>query len=292
MASQSNIAFAFFGTDEFSVIILEVLKSAGMLPALVVTAPDRPKGRGLKLTPPPVKVWAQKNGIPLLQPEKLDGHFYSLLTAHYSLDLFVVASYGKILPKEIINIPKHGALNVHPSLLPLYRGASPIQAQILEGTPETGVTIMVMDEKMDHGPVAAQRLLGGVSLHKVQNLPDAEKLKGLLAHLGGTLLAEVMPGWLAGTINPKEQDDTHATYTKKISKEDGLIKLEDDAEKNFRRFKAFIDWPGAYFFAQRNGESVRVKITDAALEDGAFVVKRIIPEGKKEMSYDDFLRQV
>ena len=151
-----NIKFVFFGTDDFSVIVLEQLKKAGFPPALIVTVPDHPKGRGLLLTPPPAKLWALRQGIPILQPETLDSAFNLQLTT-YNLQLGVVASYGLIIPKSILIIPKHGTLNVHPSLLPKYRGATPIESQILSDEKEVGVTIMLMDEKVDHGPLLRQR---------------------------------------------------------------------------------------------------------------------------------------
>ena len=172
--------FAFFGTDEFSVIILEELKNAGLLPARIVTATDKKMGRGMRLTPPPVKLWAQKNNISFLQPEKLDdGFFFELSTCN--LQLFIVASYGKIIPKKILDIPTHSSLNVHPSLLPLYRGPSPLETQILDGAGETGVTIMKMDEEMDHGPILAQRELGQVSSFKSQLAPNSMMRLRILA---------------------------------------------------------------------------------------------------------------
>ena len=153
-----DTSFIFFGTDEFSVVVLEELKKAGYTPALVVTVPDRKQGRGMKLTPSPIKVFAEKNNIPVLQPEKLDKNFVSQML-NVKCQMFVVASYGKVLPKEILDIPKHGTLNVHPSLLPFFRGPSPIHSQILENTRIVGATIMLMDEKVDHGPIAAQEIL-------------------------------------------------------------------------------------------------------------------------------------
>ncbi len=142
----SMVSFAFFGTDEFSIIVLNELKKADFVPALVVTVPDRPKGRGLKLTPPPAKLWAEENNIPFLQPENLSPSKFKIPNSKF--DVFIVAAYGKILPKTILDIPRCGVLNVHPSLLPLYRGPSPIEAQILDSAPEVGVSIMKIDEKM------------------------------------------------------------------------------------------------------------------------------------------------
>ncbi len=291
-----HTTFAFFGTDEFSVIVLDELKKAGFLPALIVTATDKKMGRGMRLTPPPAKLWAEKNNIPFLQPEKLNDELhYKLKTNDYGL--FVVASYGKILPKSILDMPTYGVLNVHPSLLPLYRGPSPIESQILDDAKEVGVTIMKMDEEMDHGPVLArQELEFPISnfqfpnKFKIQNskfkIPNYTELHDILAHLGGALLAETIPRWLAGDITPREQDNAKATYTKKITKADGLISLGDASETLWRKFRAFSSWPSVYFFK----DNKRVKITDAAFENGKFVIKKVIPEGKKEMPYDSYER--
>lgn len=155
---KKEIKYAYFGTDGFAVAILDELKKADLLPELIVTNPDKPKGRKLVMTPPEVKVWADENGIKTLQPEKLDEDFINSLKKD-EWDLFVVASYGKIIPEEIINLPKHKTLNVHPSLLPLYRGPSPIESAILDDSKETGVTIMRMDKKMDHGPILNQEFV-------------------------------------------------------------------------------------------------------------------------------------
>jgi len=275
--SINTVSFVFFGTDEHAGTILDELKSAGLTPALIVTAPDRPKGRGLQMTPPPVKLWAEKNNTPVLQPEKLDTAFISQLSK-VNNQLFVVARYSKILPKDILNIPRHGTLNVHPSLLPLFRGPSPAQSQILAGVPETGVTIILLDEKVDHGPILAQEVVA-----MPEPIPRTHELEDMLAHLGGKLLAETIPQWLANEIDPQEQDHARATFTNMLKKEDGLLNLNDNDELNYRKFLAYSDWPSVYFF--KNGK--RIKITDAEFKDGTFVIKKVIPEGKKEMNFLD-----
>ena len=289
---HNSLQFVFFGTDEFAVIILDELKKEGFVPAPVVTVPDRRKGRGMKLTPPPVKIWAEENHITVLQPEKLDEELVYKLKAK-SYQLFVVASYGKILPKEILDIPKHGTLNVHPSLLPLFRGPSPIHSQILacpadgvcnrpgENSRMVGVTIILLDEEVDHGPIVAQEVLPMPT-----PLPSTKKLEEILARAGGKLLAQTIPEWTLGNIDPQEQDHKAATYTKIIKKEDGLIDiLTDDPEMLYRKFKAFDPWPGIYFF--QNGK--RVKVTDAAFTDEQFIIKKVIPEGKSEINYQNSL---
>lgn len=284
MKATNNIPFVFFGTPQFAVFVLEELLREGLKPSLVVTAPDKPQGRGLLLTPPPVKVWAEENKIPFLQPAKLDTDFTNKLKTG-SYKLFVVAAYGKIIPKEVLDIPPHGTLNVHPSLLPKYRGASPLQSQILKGEKEIGVTIMLIDEEMDHGPILESRKL------KVESEKNASELGKDLAQLGGKLLSEVIPKWIAKEIKPKEQNHEEATFTKKVTKEDGLINLKnDDQYKNYLKYLALDPWPGVYFFALRREQKIRVAIKKAEFIDDKFVIKEVLPEGGKVMVFDDFLR--
>lgn len=282
---QADISFVFFGTDEFAVEVLDALKTRGLGPKLIITTPDTPKGRKLVLLPPPVKIWAQKHSIESLQPQKLDDITIKKLKA-ISYKLFVVAAYGKILPPAILRLPQRGVLNIHPSLLPRHRGPSPIQTAILEDDNKTGVTIILCDEKIDHGPI----------LKAISYLPDGKagklraesypKLRDELAKLGAQLLAEIISDWIAGKIKPVPQDDTRATYTKKILKEEGEIKLADEPELNYRKLRALTPWPGIFFFA--GGK--RIKITRARLEDNKFIIEKVIPEGKREMNYAEFRR--
>ncbi len=273
----------FWGTSPFSVGVLEALKEYGITPSLIITAPDKPRGRNLIVTPPPTKTWAQQNNISVLQPEKLDASFIDRLS-DVGCQLFIVASYGKIIPKGILDIPKHEALNVHPSLLPRLRGASPIQSAILTED-KTGVTIMLIDEKMDHGPIVAQKEI------PISPWPlKASVLEPMLAHEGGRLLAETIPRWISGEIKTHEQEHDMATYTKKFTKEDGVIDLLGDPMANFRKIQAFDVWPKAYFFTTRHGKKIRVTITDAEFVEGKLLINKVLPEGKREMGYNDFLR--
>ncbi|PIQ68695.1 MAG: hypothetical protein COV91_02685 [Candidatus Taylorbacteria bacterium CG11_big_fil_rev_8_21_14_0_20_46_11] len=298
---MSNVSFAFWGTDEFSVTILEELRKAGLVPAVIVTPPDRPKGRGLVLTPPPAKEWAQREGVPVLQPERLDSTFSSQLSS-FDASLFVVASYGLIIPQSVLNIPVKGTLNVHPSLLPHYRGATPIESQILADEKEVGVTIMLMDAEMDHGPIVAQRTQQPTTNNQQHIPPTATELTTRLAKEGGELLADVIPKWIAGEIEAVPQDHTQATYTKKLAKTDGEIDLSDDGYKNFLKIQAFTGSIGTHFFVssssplQRGGaggggvKKIRVNIKSAEFKDGQLHLLRVIPEGKKEMDYGEFMR--
>jgi methionyl-tRNA formyltransferase len=274
------LKIAYFGTPDFSTFVLDELAAAGMTPALVVTRPDAPAGRGLALRQSPVKAWALVRGIPVATPDDLKqaaGQF-----AGY--DLFIVAAYGKLLPKNLLALPRLGTLNVHPSLLPEYRGPSPLEAQILADEKEVGVSVIVLDEETDHGPVLAQKSI---------SLPEPVGRKALEKMLwteGGALLAEAIPHYAEGSLLPHEQDHAKATFTPKLSKEDGLLDLAGDARKNYLKYLAYEGWPGTYFFSERSGAKTRVKITAAEFTDGAFRVLRVIPENRREMSYDDFLR--
>lgn len=280
--SKSNLNIAFFGTDEVSIAILEELKNKNFIPKVIITQPDKPQGRKLVLTSPPVKIWAEENNIKILQPEKLDKEFREILLKE-DWDLFIVASYGKIIPEKVIEIPKYKTINVHPSLLPLYRGPTPVEQAILDDAKETGVTIMRMDKELDHGPIIEQEMV------YFENWPDKPEVLDQLAHLGGKILAEIIPDWIAGNIDEQEQDHDLATFTNLIEKKDGEINLEDDPYKNFLKYKAYKPWPGTFFF--KDGK--RIKITEAdftpssrpELGSGSFIIKKVIPEGKKEIDY-------
>ncbi|MFC1721197.1 methionyl-tRNA formyltransferase [Patescibacteria group bacterium] len=278
---KNKIDFIFFGTPQFAVFALEELEKEGLLPSLVVTAPDRPAGRGLALTKSPVKIWAEEHSIKISQPEKLNEEFIDKLKTD-SYELAIVAAYGKIIPNEILDTPKHGTLNAHPSLLPKYRGPSPLEAQILAGDEEAGISIMLLDEEMDHGPILAQEKFELGNLNK-------EELGEKLFRLGGQMLANIIPNWVSGEITAHEQNHEQATYTKKIAKQDGLVDLNDDSKTNWNKFRAYYGWPGTFFFTKRYGKEIRVKITDAEFKNNEFVVKKVIPEGKKEINYDQFL---
>jgi methionyl-tRNA formyltransferase len=275
--------FVFFGSSRLSVIVLDELENLGFMPSVVVTTPDKPKGRKLAITPNPVKEWAQNREIKVFDPEKLDTAFTHELK-NSECDFFVVASYGKIIPSEIINLPKFKTLNIHPSLLPKYRGASPLPSAMIDDTKETGVTIMRLDEQMDHGPIVAQKKI------TVSEWPIYEDFEEMMAKEGAKLLALTIPAWLEGKIKETEQDHSAATYTKKISKEDGEIDLNSDPYSNFRKIQAYHQWPQAFFFVDSGKKKIRVKITSAEFKAGKLMIKKVVPEGKKEMNYEAFMR--
>ncbi len=239
----------FMGTAELSCASLEKLvRDEKFQIATVVTQPDKPKGRELKLTPSPVKILAEKLKLPTLQPPKArDEKFISDLR-ELNPDLIVVVAYGQILSQTILDLPKFGCLNVHTSLLPKYRGAAPIQWAIADGEAETGVTIMKMDAGLDTGPILSTR--------RTPILPsdDSQILHDRLAQLGAELLVETIPDYVAGKISPHPQPAEGSSYAAKIKKEDGQIDWNLPAEKIWNRLRAFTPWPGAFSFLPDSAE--------------------------------------
>ena len=242
--------FVFFGTSEFAAIVLGKLIAVNYIPSAVVCNPDEPVGRKQILTPPPVKrliandKQLMANGGQLIEIFQPATESELLAISHKLLaikpDLGIIAAYGKILPKEILNIPVHGFINIHGSFLPYYRGASPIQAAILNGDKETGVTIMAVDEEIDHGPVLAY------SKWLIADSDNCESLSKKLAISGAGLLIKTIPDYISGKIKSVEQDHSKATYTKIIKKEDGKIDWSKRANEIERITRAFYPWPSAW----------------------------------------------
>jgi methionyl-tRNA formyltransferase len=282
---------AFFGTPNIARIVLAELEQSNIIPSLIISNPDAPVGRKQMLTPPPVADWAKEKGISLFQPESLkDKDALSIITDQ-EWDLFIVVAYGKILPEWLLNLPKHGTINVHPSLLPKLRGASPIRSAILNDERETGITIMLMDAKMDHGPILSQ-MKTEIS---TKNWPvDGIALDEAMAHQGGALLADTVIKYLAGEISPTEQDHDSATFCSKITKDMSELKLDPhrlptgkEAYDTLLKIRAFSGWPETYFMH----EGKRIKIKEAKLSDeGGLLITRIIPEGKKEMDFESYFK--
>ncbi len=274
--------FVFLGTPEFAAIILEKLMNEGLIPEAVICNPDRPSGRKKIKTSPLVKVMAEWRNIKVLQPE--DPLEILPALGEIKPDILVVAAYAKILPEKIIRMPMLGAVGVHPSLLPKYRGASPIQSAILNGDKETGTTLYLLDDRMDHGPIIAQRKLKD---YKPGETGYAETMKKL-AELSGELAAETLPKYFNGEIKPKAQDEINATYTKKISTNDAFVE-EKDLEQAVggkaaalagdihRKILAMTPEPGVWTL--KGGK--RVKLLESELRDGKLVLKVIQTEGQK-----------
>lgn len=243
------VRIVFFGSPDFAVPSLRRLVDDGYEIAAVVTQPDRPAGRGLSLTPPPVKVLAVEAGLPVLQPESLRGEVVGRLR-DLAPDLAVVAAYGRILGPVTLGVPRLGVLNVHASLLPRWRGASPVQSAILAGDRETGVTIMRVVPELDAGPMLARRATPIVDRDTAGSLTDR------LAEMGAELLGDTLPGWLCGEIEPVPQDERLVTYAERIDKAHGALDWARPAEELWWRVRAYTPWPGA--FSLRDGAVLRV----------------------------------
>lgn len=257
----------FFGTPRFAQIVLEKLINSPYKPQLVVTGPDSKIGRGQKLQPSPVKQTAQRHKI---------ATNYQLPTTNYQFDLAILVAYGKIIPKDLLTLPRYGFLNVHPSLLPKYRGPSPIQSAILAGEEKTGVTIMLLDEKIDHGPILAQVevTIGEKDTHA--------SLIEKLGKAGSDLLIETLPFYINGDLNPQPQNHQEATSTAHVKKSAGFIDLAcpPDPQTFDRMIRAFYLWPGVW---------TRLQTTNYKLQTIKFLPGNLIlPEGKRPLTIGEF----
>ncbi len=235
------MSFVFFGTNRFSAAVMEKLISAGFVPDALVTAPDAPAGRKKILTPSPAKLIARQHGIPVLQPESLkkDPDIADEISSHRP-EFGVVAAYAKLIPQSMLDLFPRQVLNVHPSLLPLWRGASPIENAIMHGDAQTGVTIILLDRDMDHGPILAQE--------QTPIGPDEyfESLYGRLAMQGADLLIRTIPQWLQNKISPVAQHHDRATFSTKLSWVDGKIRHDMTIRDAYNRVRALSQEPGTW----------------------------------------------
>lgn len=278
--NDQELQLSFFGTPDLCTTYLDALQKAGLTPSVIVTAPDRPVGRKQVITPPPVKVWAQEHDIQVIQPETLDDDFKRYYQS-LSLDGAIVIAYGKIIPQAIIDAPTHGTINVHYSLLPRWRGATPVEATILNGDEFAGVSIQQMVFKLDAGPVIAD---AKIPLDGDETTPN---LKTVLTHIGSELLIDTLPLWLNSAITPTEQNQDEITTCKRLSKQDGEISLDMPGSELWRRYRAYDGWPGIFFFTE---SGKRIKITEATYENEQFTPIRITPEGKPETDYETWIQ--
>lgn len=239
----------FFGTPEFAIPSLEALVRDHTV-VLVVAQPDKPAGRGLKLTPPHVATRAKEFGFELSQPLKVRDDVFLRRVEAMQPDIGIVVAYGKILPKALLAIPRYGFVNVHASILPKYRGAAPIQRAIEAGETTTGVTIMRVDEELDHGPVFA------IETTEIGADERAPSVSRGLAALGGELLAGVLREIANGTAKETPQDHARATYAPKVEKREGLVTFSESPLNIYNRFRAFDPWPGVFF--ESEGETIRI----------------------------------
>ncbi len=231
----------FMGTPAYVAPVLEALTAArGVEVAAVYTPPDRPAGRGRPLEPPPVKGFALARGLPVYQPASLRPEEVQSELSELRPDVVVVAAYGKLLPPPVLDTPAHGCLNLHPSLLPRYRGPSPVAAAILDGEQATGITLMLLDEGMDTGPIVCQRE------HSLSGREDAESLTEDLFRLGAEVLLESLEPWVEGRLTAQPQEEARATTTRKLQRSDGEAEWTLPAAALERRSRAFSPWPGLF----------------------------------------------
>ena len=315
------LRIVYMGTPYFAVPALEALLANAapgkLLPegyeiVTVITRPDKPAGRGRDIVYSPVKQTALAHNIPVWQSGSLKKAENSAALAAYHADLYIVAAFGQILPQSVLDQPKYGTLNIHASLLPKYRGADPIAEAILQGETESGVTIMLLDAGIDTGPTLLSRSL---------SLAEDETTGSLttkLAELGAQALLEVLPQWITGSIVPQPQEELHATHTRMLRKEDGLLHWDKPAAVLARQVRAYIPWPGSYTHwrgkllkiieahplaveidtleqdvqsglvstREEAGHQVLAMVTGS----GFLIVTRVQLEGKKAMSAEEFLR--
>ncbi len=254
--NPQEIKTIFMGTSKLAApILLKLLEEKYQMVA-VVTKADRKIGSKSKrqLAENPIREIASKNNIPLLQPEKIDTQFIQEIKK-LNPDLIVVTSYGKIIPEELLNIPKYNCLNVHVSLLPKLRGASPVQNAVLEGLKETGVTIMKMDVGMDDGDIIAQEKI------EIQEDETAEELSDKIFPLGADKLAEILPNWIDGKIKTEKQNESEATFCKILKREDGKVNWNKSAQEIYNQFRAFTPWPGIFtFWNKAENKQLRIKL--------------------------------
>jgi len=272
---MNNINFAFFGTPSVASRTLDILHTNGYTPKIIITSPPARSGRGMHMSESPVSLWAKAHSIPCLTPLRIDSEFINKLST-YEVELSIVVAYGKILPQALIDLPKYKTVNIHYSLLPLYRGASPVEEALLRGDAKTGVSIQMMEFKLDSGGILARQEVS-IGIDEMK-----EELRARLIDMGSEMLIRIIPDIIAGTIGRETQDESKATYCTKIKKEDGEINPEGDGFLNYNKYRAYEGWPGLFFF--KSGK--RIKITKARYENNSFIIERVVPEGKKEIDYE------
>ncbi|MCA9368125.1 hypothetical protein KC887_07785 [Candidatus Kaiserbacteria bacterium] len=297
---STNLKFIYFGGEPLGVPVLEELEAAGLMPELVVCSPDRPVGRKQVLTPPPVKVWAESHGLPVWQPEGFRGEVAREIAEQFlapyltaGVSVFVVVAYNHILPEWLLTMPRYGAVNLHPSLLPALRGPSPIRSAILHDTPElVGVTVMLLDAEMDHGPILDQLPLMIAPEHWPLSGP---KLDNVLARTGGELLADTLVAYVTDDIIPQEQPHEAASYTKKFTTADSEVAIDpfvlpagDDAWRVWLAINAFAGMGGTFFMHN----DTRIKINEASFTNGELSLITVTPEGRNELSFREWLASI
>jgi len=304
--NNNNIKIVFMGTPIFAVTILRALLEANFNIVSVFTRPDRKTGRNQELQKSDVKVIAENYNLPVIEMEKINDEFLEKVTS-LKPDVIVVAAYGSILPKAVLDIPKYGSINVHASLLPSFRGPSPIQNALLRGEKETGITIMRMDEGIDTGDILAQEKI------EIDENETLVELYEKLANLGAKLLIDTIPRFINGEIKPVVQDNAHSTICELIEKSDGHVSWSESARNIYNCYRAFTPWPGLFTFWEKSGTLMRMKLNKIGIDpkeekahhlgevfadndnilvragDGCIILKEVQPEGKTNMDIKSFI---
>jgi methionyl-tRNA formyltransferase len=296
-----KIPVVFMGSPEFALPTLRALAGHFQVRG-VVTQPDRPSGRGKQVTSPVIKLEAERLGLPVIQPPKLRDPAVLEILKGWAPEVILVAAYGQILRQEVLDLPRHGCVNVHASLLPRWRGAAPIQAAILAGDAETGITIMKMDAGLDSGPILSQSAI------PISSEDTAGSMSGKLSELGASLLMETLPAYLEGQISPHVQDESRVTKAPMLDRQLGEIDFTMDAEFLARKVRAYHPWPGS--FTTWQGEILKIHQAHARAGDsaepgdhlvsegkpafgtgaGILVLDELQPAGKRRMTGEEFLR--
>ncbi len=289
---NENIKYIFWGSGPLAESALYTLYKNNLIPSLVITTPNKKSGRKMELQKNIIASWCESKNIKYWQPESLKNlDIKSSPLNEHEFDVAIVASYPKILRKEILNLPKYGSLNIHPSKLPKYRGPSPIQTALLNGETSTAVSIIKLDEDIDHGPILIQKEID------ILNEYTNETLERVCGTIGGDLILQILSHYIDSTLKLIEQDHIKATFTKKFNKSEGEISLNDNAIIIQNKFKAFTPHIPLFFFINHNNKSIRIKISKINLDKNFAknkiakeIIEKVIPEGKGEMNFKDFSR--
>ncbi len=307
MENNTKLRIIYFGTSYFSKIILQALIENDYNVVALFTRPDLPRGRNQEIEKNPVRLLAEQKQIPIYTPIKLDDLVVTEIKK-IKPDIIILAAYGKLLPREILDIPGFGCLNVHASLLPKYRGPSPIQNVLLNGEKETGVTIIQMNKGIDTGNILAKEKI------IIESEDNAQTLEIKIAELGAKLLLKILLPWVERKIEPIKQNDAEATVCQLIEREDGKIIWENEAEKIYNMYRAFYPWPGIFTFWKQKEQLTRIKLTRISLQKndpetkyevgqvfqlgdkigvqclkGIIIIEELQLEGKKNMLIQEFL---
>jgi methionyl-tRNA formyltransferase len=288
--NDKNIKYIFFGSGPLAESALYSLYKNNIIPSIVVTSPNKRTGRDLILQRNIISIWCESKNINCWQPETLKNlDINSSPIGKEKFDVGIIVSYPKILKKEIIDLPKSGCLNIHPSLLPKYRGPSPIQTALLNGEEKIGISIMKLDEEVDHGAILIQTEM------EIKEEDTNEKVERKAGDFGGEMLAQILDHYIDGSLKLIDQDHSKATHTRKFEKKEGKIKLDDAAESVQNKFKALLPHIPIFFFIKHKDKKLRIKVNDIELTRNLAknklakdIIKKVTPEGKSEMSFSEF----